>query len=360
MNTPSRNDAPIFVVGAGRSGTTLMQSLLSAHGRIAVTPETHFCAIWEQRTGLPVAAPGADFEAGWRGYLSSARFADLGVTPERARAVLERGAERTARSALAALMTAYGEAHGKPRVGEKTPGHWRWAPTLLDWFPDARVIVMRRDPRAVVSSKMKASWAPRYMRFHGTALRRLTRLHVVSSEGQDWADIYGRAVPALLSDPRVMLVGYEELAGAPEGIVRDVCAFLGETFEPAMLGDRSDQAAADGPGTASRWGGWRAGHLAASRRPVNAASIEKWKADLTPREVAAIEAMACDVMEAAGYAATSTPAARRAARSRARLATALGTIEVGARTAVGRVVGTMRRVRSGPRSVGGSRAQRSG
>ena len=216
MNTPSRNDAPIFVVGAGRSGTTLMQSLLSAHGRIAVTPETHFCAIWEQRTGLPVAAPGADFEAGWRGYLSSARFADLGVTPERARAVLERGAERTARSALAALMTAYGETHGKPRVGEKTPGHWRWAPALLDWFPDARVIVMRRDPRAFVASKMKAPYAARYMPLHGTALRRVTRLHIVADDAALWAAIYGEAMPRLLSDPRVALVSYEDLACDPE------------------------------------------------------------------------------------------------------------------------------------------------
>lgn len=34
---------PVFIAGAGRSGTTLMR-LLSAHSRICVRPETHFMA----------------------------------------------------------------------------------------------------------------------------------------------------------------------------------------------------------------------------------------------------------------------------------------------------------------------------
>ena len=33
---------PIFVVGFQRSGTTLLQSLLGAHPRIAAPPEMHF------------------------------------------------------------------------------------------------------------------------------------------------------------------------------------------------------------------------------------------------------------------------------------------------------------------------------
>src|SRR5881628_2752506 len=36
------SERPIFVVGFGRSGTTLLQSLLGAHPRIAAPPEMHF------------------------------------------------------------------------------------------------------------------------------------------------------------------------------------------------------------------------------------------------------------------------------------------------------------------------------
>ena len=333
--TVQLEEPPVFIVGVGRSGTTLLQSILSAHPRIAVTPETHFCAIAEQHAGGPITQAPRDFEAVWHGYGANKRFADLGVAPERARAILERGGALTIRDAFAALLAAYGEAQGKPRVGEKTPGHWRHARTLLDWFPEARVLVTRRDPRAVVASKMKAPWAPSYMRFHGTALRRLTRLHVVAAEARHWTRVYGQAMPELLRDPRAMMVPYEALVHDPEGLVREVCAFLGEAFHPAMLGDRGGQREAYGPGTQAEWGGWREGHLEASRRPVSDASLEKWRADLTPREVATVEALAGETMERYGYDLTSTPAARRAARRLAGAATGAGTVEIAARGAIG-------------------------
>lgn len=78
------SEPPIFIVGAGRSGTTLIRSLLSAHSRIAVTPETHFLKVAQQNGGLRDGAP-AHFEAFWRGFSQSQRFKDLGVSPERCR-----------------------------------------------------------------------------------------------------------------------------------------------------------------------------------------------------------------------------------------------------------------------------------
>ena len=333
--TPHLAEPPIFVVGVGRSGTTLLQSLLSAHPRLAVTPETHFCGIWGRR-----AAQG--FEAAWEGYLASPRFADLGVAPERARAILASSPERTPRAALAALLAAYGEARGRPRVGEKTPGHRNHVRTLLEWFPDARVIVTRRDPRAFVASKLKAPWAARYVPHHGTALRRVTRLHMVAEDARLWARVYGELAPALLRDPRVTMAPYEALVGDPEGVVRGLCDFLGEAFEPAMLGDRAAQAAADAPGSEAAWGGWTGGHLAAARRPVNAASLDKWRGELTPREVAVIEALAGEAMARCGYEPASGAAERRAARRLAGAATAAGAVELAAR---GAVAGVARRLR---------------
>ena len=331
-------EPPIFIMGAGRSGTTLLQSLLSAHSRITVTPETHFCSIWEEHAGAPVGSDAGDFEAGWRGTLASKRFADLGVTPERARSVLERGPERSARAALAALMAAYGEARGKPRVGEKTPGHWRHARTLLDWFPEARLIVTRRDPRAVAASKMKAPWAPQAMRFAGTASARLTRLHVVAEEARHWARLYDEVIPSLLRDPRATLVSYEDLVGDAEGVMRRVCAFLGEAFEPAMLADRSEQPAPAAGRVAldGAWRDWRERHHAASRRPVDTGSLGKWRADLSAREVAAMEAVAGEVMARCGYEPVSGRGARRAARRLAGAASALGAVEEAARGALRR------------------------
>ena len=48
--TPENISRPVFIVGPGRSGTTLLRSLLSAHSRITVTPETHVLARVRQCT----------------------------------------------------------------------------------------------------------------------------------------------------------------------------------------------------------------------------------------------------------------------------------------------------------------------
>jgi LPS sulfotransferase NodH len=34
--------APIFVVGASRSGTNLLRALLNANGEVSISPETHY------------------------------------------------------------------------------------------------------------------------------------------------------------------------------------------------------------------------------------------------------------------------------------------------------------------------------
>src|SRR5215471_20897505 len=43
----------LFIVGCARSGTTLLQRMINAHGQIAVTPESHWiCRLFEQGKGL--------------------------------------------------------------------------------------------------------------------------------------------------------------------------------------------------------------------------------------------------------------------------------------------------------------------
>lgn len=57
MSIEGKLKKPIFIVGPGRSGTTLVRSLLSAHSRIAVTPETHFGS-WPRGAGR--GGPGVE------------------------------------------------------------------------------------------------------------------------------------------------------------------------------------------------------------------------------------------------------------------------------------------------------------
>lgn len=135
---------PIFIMGPGRSGTTLVRSMLSAHSRIAITPETHFMQWVDQREDVRTAPN--NFASFWSKYTAWVRFADLGVDAGRCLELIDLQGERNFENIFRAVLAAYMERTGKPRVGEKSPSHVRYIGTLLNWFPEARILVMLRDP----------------------------------------------------------------------------------------------------------------------------------------------------------------------------------------------------------------------
>ena len=332
-------EPPIFIFGSGRSGTTLLQSILSAHPRIAIAPETHFCRLSEQISGVSLDRDPPDFDAYWTRYAETTRFADVNVSPERCRELIAQQGSRTFRTALAALLAAFQERTGKARVGEKTPRHMHYTKHLFEWFPEARMIALQRDPRAVIASEFQTPWRRPLLEVHAPAIGRITRLHVAARSAASWARINGTLLPELSRDPRVKLVSYEALVGKPEPVVRDVCAFLGETFEPAMLEPRKGSAQAAARDSAT-WNEWMSQHNATANSPISTGSTEKWRRELTPREVAVIEAVAGRAMAARGYDSfVSTDRERRTSRMLSGVADAIYSVEKPARLFVRRIRG---------------------
>ena len=75
MTADVRWPGPVFVVGPSRSGTTMMQTVLSSHPRVALASETHYFDDLRPRIGggpLAAMAP-ADRDRGLRGLLPAAR-----------------------------------------------------------------------------------------------------------------------------------------------------------------------------------------------------------------------------------------------------------------------------------------------
>src|SRR5208337_4709226 len=111
--------APVLIVGAKRSGTTLLQLTLNRHPQLAMCGETAFLTrVYARRRGLGT---------------------DTGVLRERLRS------EGVSWGAFfAALIQVYADAQGKPYCGEKTPGHALYATTLCQWFPNCAIIHLVR------------------------------------------------------------------------------------------------------------------------------------------------------------------------------------------------------------------------
>lgn len=307
--------APIFIVGEARSGTTMARSLLSAHSRVVVTPESFFLTRAERFGGLGQREPER-CEAFWQSYTADRRFLDLDVDPDRCR---ELAAASTLREGIAALfygtLEAYRERHGKPRVGEKTPDHVRFVPSILAKFPDARILVMQRDPRAVVASQLRMPWNPYHKPSFKNGLIRHTRLQRVARRAFSWNRIYADLIPKVRDDERVHVVKYEDLVDAPKNQIKHICTFIGEEFEKTMLTERSystvpEFVAFEKLDPATRQ--WAAEQHERSLQPIDDAARESWKDELRPVEVALIEGCCAAAMRDAGYELVSSETRRHA------------------------------------------------
>jgi hypothetical protein len=145
-------ESPIFVIGTGRSGTTLLRFMLCAHPRIYITHEASFYLF--EKGFRPRGAPVRQF---LDYYFQTPSFRWLRVDPARVLALLPESPTRADGSA--AVMRAKAEQYGRLRCGDKTPSHSGNLKQIFADFPDARVVHIVRDPRGCSLSLSRMPWA---------------------------------------------------------------------------------------------------------------------------------------------------------------------------------------------------------
>lgn len=277
------SDAPIFIVGHPRSGTTLLRLILNAHPRIVIPPEGHVVSLLRRaeakygKLSDPVA-----FEATLDRLLGKARMQEWGFDEQVARARCEAG-EHTPGGIFSSLMSLWTEKEGKPRWGEKTPGTYRFIPDVDAWFPDCQVIHIIRDPRDVAVSNLTPPFSERYDKGneYEVALR--------------WRDAVrrGRAAAKELGPERYFEFRYEDLTDDPEALARRIAAFLNEGFVPEML-DYHRRADGDVP---------RGEHSYHQRtkKAVDKGRVQRWRTDASREFVMRVEGVAGKEMVELGY-----------------------------------------------------------
>src|SRR5262249_35446578 len=124
---PAPMARPIFIVGCGRSGTTLLRLMLDSHPAIAAGEETKFLTDLEPIVGEH-----------WR-LLHTYGF-DRAWWLDRIRAF------------YGGFLEEYATRRGKRRWAEKTPGYTFHLAFLDELFPDAQYLHLIRDGRDVVAS----------------------------------------------------------------------------------------------------------------------------------------------------------------------------------------------------------------
>jgi hypothetical protein len=275
---------PVFVVGAARSGTTPLQLALNMHPELGVYGETGAFFV-HSRFGAV-----AD-EVNFRRLLEYWQVIVSGCCPyhdllDNQELLGELAHASTYAHILNTIMGTIAAREGKNRWGEKTPAHLFRLKEIRTAFPNARIIHIVRDPRAVVCSAIKAFEGGQFTDWNiyraANYWLRCVRVHERQQSSRN---------------DRYMLVRYEDFVSRPEATLNVVSSFLGIKFVNEML---KAHRVASGYVRRNRAGALPAMH-ALTQKPLDSSRSDAWKTILSADQSKLIEQVAGKQMVNFGY-----------------------------------------------------------
>jgi Sulfotransferase family len=277
-----------FVVGLGRSGTTLLRLMLDAHPEMAVPPETGFIPRVVHLEGERLR------NRFFRVMTRQPAWPDYGIPDEAFRQALRKIGDFTVADGVRCFYETYAARRGKVRYGDKTPPYRAHMPLIDSLLPEARFVHLIRDGRDVAISR-RGLWFE-----GGETIEEIARVWCGEVES---ARSGGRSVRHYLE------VRYEDLVTAPERELRRICDFVELRFEPAMLryhegatarlGEIGDRLARGGTVRSTRE--QRLAALESSTQPPDAGLAGRWRRDMSEEDRAEFERIAGGLLRELGY-----------------------------------------------------------
>lgn len=276
-------NAPIFIVGANRSGTTLLRLILNAHPQIAIPEELNYFNPWLVNHWREAAPDREAFRSRVHWYLHqklpSGAFGntDLSAFEEE---IVRQADTYDWRGLYQGALQSWAARHDKARWGEKTPGNLFYVDTLRAMFPEAQFIHLVRDPRAGVLSMQEASFFGDDVSINALNRRKYLR--------------EGLRRDAAMPSEEWTRVRYEDLLTAPEDTVQSLCHFLGERYTPSMLTYYEDADQYMSAAAAQNFN-------QAARRPIDPTKAHSWRETLSSKDGGVIETICRREMKVLGY-----------------------------------------------------------
>lgn len=249
--TPAQIAPPVFLVGAERSGTTLLRLMLDSHPDLAFRYESE--VLVEKISEDGVFPDLAQYHEHLRTY----RFVD--------RPIIDPNLDYA--SLARSILEQKRAADGKPRIGAVVHSHFD---RLLFLWPDARFIHILRDGRDVARSVVEMGW-----------------------EGEAWggverwllAEQLWMKMQKLVTPERCLDVRYEELVTDPVATLTRICEFIGIGYTDAMFAYTQ---------------------TSPYRYPDPSLAFQ-WKHKLSAREVQLVESRIGHMLAVRGYALSGLP-----------------------------------------------------
>jgi len=201
-STGCTENGPIFILGRPRSGSTLVEQILSSHSAVEGTAE------------LPYVA-----DAVWR--LLEGKCKELGVDYPQILAELAPDEFKTMGKEYLERARIHRKI-GRPFFIDKAPANYHHTGLILLMLPHAKIIDARRNPAACCFSMFKHN-------YHDTNLR-LAELGRVYRNYVELMSHFDRVAPG-----RIHRVIYEDMVAGPETEIRRLLDYLELPFEEGCL-----------------------------------------------------------------------------------------------------------------------------
>ena len=265
----------IFIVGNSRSGTTMMGRIVGKHPQVFSFHELHFFGeLWTPQEQQTPMKPEESAQLMARllciqrdGYLTQG---DPQVFLAEAQAIVQDlpPEKRNPATIFETFLLYESQQHQKLIPCDHTPGNVFYINEILELYPDAKIINMIRDPRDVLLSQ-KGKWKRRFLGAKKIPLQEALRAKI-NYHPVTISKLWNSAITAgakFAQHERVYSLNFEELLQNPETKVREICDFVGLSFEPSLLEvpQIGSSTASDTPKKtgidASKAGNWRKGGL---------------------------------------------------------------------------------------------------
>ncbi|WP_342150893.1 sulfotransferase [Methylorubrum sp. SB2] len=286
MSTRTPPPAP-FVVGVGRSGTTLLRLMLDAHPDLAIPTETHFLG------ALLSAEPGASPDALVARITGSETWPNMGMEAQALAQAVAAEDATTPAAVARAFYRLYAAQRGKARWGDKTPPYRGLVPVIAAALPEALFVHIVRDGRDVALS-YRGLW--------------FGRGDDVEAQARFWVSEIERT-RRLCEAADAVEIRYEDLVADPARVLTALCARLDLAFDPLMLDyhRRAPERMAEfvrpfgvPPTQEVTIERFLSIHALTAKEP-DASRIGRWRTEMTRGEIQAYERIAGPLLADLGY-----------------------------------------------------------
>jgi hypothetical protein len=252
---------PIFILGAPRSGTTFLASLLE-NTEYGAPFETHFITkYYKQLSNYGDINEYEKFQILLTDILNERAVRQWNLNLDSKKIFKELGVNFTYAQLVNKICLIASHKKGYELWGDKTPNYLEDIDVLYELFPDSKYIYIIRDGRDVALSLLEKDWGPNNVYYCAKYWASLNQDHIY--------------LKSMSSSNNLYQLKYEDLLDNVEEYVKEIYSFLNLKYDEDVI---------------SRLAG-----------TVKSRNYNKWKRYMTSRQIKTFDRVASGTLRRFGY-----------------------------------------------------------